>query len=178
MLNFDSPRYDRNQLVFTYQNAIGQVDVRGIDLAADYLLTDVFSVSATYSNLNRNVFEKAAGATITNPLTANAAKNRATLTFRWDDQAAGRSAEVRTRYTDAFPVNSGVYNSYNQSTPLRYDAVPVNWFVDAGFSTKLPIAQNVRWSINAQNILDTRVPSFIGVPDVGRFITTRISYNF
>jgi hypothetical protein len=38
--------------------------------------------------------------------------------------------------------------------------------------------QNVRWSINAQNILDTRVPSFIGVPDVGRFITTRISYNF
>ena len=75
-------------------------------------------------------------------------------------------------------MNSGVYNSYNQSTPLRYDAVPVNWFVDAGFSTKLPIAQNVRWSINAQNILDTRVPSFIGVPDVGRFITTRISYNF
>ena len=38
------------------------MDVRGIDLAADYLLTDVFSVSATYSNLNRNVFEKAAGA--------------------------------------------------------------------------------------------------------------------
>ncbi|MBP7550811.1 MAG: TonB-dependent receptor [Gemmatimonadaceae bacterium] len=178
LLNFDSPLYDRNQLVFTYQNAIGQVDVRGIDLAADYLLTDVFSVSATYSNLNRNVFEKAAGASVANPLTANAAKNRATLTFRWDDQAAGRSAELRTRYTDAFPVNSGVYNSYNQSTPLRYEGVPVNWFVDAGFSTKLPIAQNVRWSINAQNILDVRVPSFIGVPDVGRFITTRISYNF
>lgn len=178
MLNIDSPLYDKNYLVFTYQNAQGQVDVRGVDLAADYLVTDIFSVSMTYSNLNRNVFEKAPGATALNPLTANAAKNRGTLTFRWDDQAAGRSVELRSRYTDAFPVNSGVFNSYNLSTPNRYDSVPVNWVFDAGYSMKLPIAQNVRWSINAQNILDTRVRSFVGVPEVGRFITTRIAYNF
>lgn len=75
-------------------------------------------------NLNRNVFEKAAGATITNPLTANAAKNRATLTFRWDDQGGAGRPKIRTRYTDAFPVNSGVFNSYNQSTPIRYDQGP------------------------------------------------------
>lgn len=178
LLNFDNPNYDRNYLVFTYQNAVGQVDVRGIDLAADYLLSDVLTLSATYSNLNRNVFEKAAGATVANPLTANAAKNRATFTVRWDDQTAGRSAEVRTRYADAFPVNSGVYNSYNISTPLRYDSVPVNWFVDAAYSMKLPLAQNVRWSVNVQNILDTRVASFIGVPEVGRLLTTRLQYTF
>jgi len=178
LLNFDSPLYDKNYLVFTYQNAVGQVDVRGIDLAADYLLNDMFTISATYSNLNRNVFEKAAGASITNPLTANAAKNRASLTFRWEDQANSRSAEFRTRYADAFPVNSGVYNSYNQSTPLRYDSVPVNWFVDAGYSMKLPLAQNVRWSVNVQNLLDNRVASFIGVPEVGRLLTTRLQYTF
>jgi iron complex outermembrane receptor protein len=178
LLNFDDPLYDKNYLVFTYQNATGQVDVRGIDLALDYLLNDQITLSATYSNLNRNVFEKAPGATAANPLTANAAKNRATATFRWADEAKGSSFEFRSRYTDAFPVNSGVFNSFNVSTPIRYDAVPVNFFFDAGYSMKLPFAQNVRWSLNAQNILDNKVPSFIGVPDVGRFITTRVSYTF
>ena len=52
----------KNYLVFTYQNAIGQIDVRGIDVAVDYLFNDVYSISATYSNLNRNVWEKAVGA--------------------------------------------------------------------------------------------------------------------
>jgi len=178
MLNFDSPLYDKNYLVFTYQNATGQVDVRGIDFAADYLINDLFSIALTYSNLNRNVFEKAPGASAANPLTANAAKNRGTLTFRFDNQTSGMSAEVRGRYSDAFPVNSGVYNSYNVGTPVPYESVPVNAFVDAGFSWRLPFASNVRWSLNAQNILDSDVPSFIGVPSVGRMVTTRVQYSF
>ena len=178
LLNLDSPLYDKNYLVFTYQNAIGQVDVRGIDLSADYLLTDLFSVAATYSNLNRNVFEKAAGASVANPLTANAAKHRASLTFRYDDQSSGMSGEIRGRYTDAFPVNSGVFNSYNVGTAVRYDQVPVNALLDAGFSMRFPFATNVRWSLNAQNILDNKVPTFIGVPDVGRMVTTRVQYTF
>lgn len=178
LLNFDNPLWDKNYLLFTYQNATGQVDVRGIDLAADYLINNIWTVGATYSNLNRNVFEKAPGVTAANPLTANAAKHRASITLRMDDQERGMTAELRGRYTDAFPVNSGVFNSYNVGTPNRYEAVPVNAFLDAGFSYRLPVAANVRWSLNAQNIFDNRVPTFIGVPDVGRFITTRIQYNF
>ena len=178
LLNIDSPLYDKNYLVFTYQNAVGQVDVRGIDLSADYLLTDLFSVAATYSNLNRNVFEKASGASVANPLTANAAKHRATLTLRYDDQVRGMSGELRGRYADAFPVNSGVFNSYNIGTQIRYDRVPVNAFIDAGYSMRLPFAANVRWSLNVQNLLDNAVPTFIGVPDVGRMITTRLPYTF
>ena len=178
LLNIDSPLYDKNYLVFTYQNAVGQIDVRGIDLSADYLFTDRVSVAATYSNLNRNVFAKAAGATLANPLTANAAKHRASLTFRYDDQESGMSGELRGRYSDAFPVNSGVFNSYNVGTAVRYDQVPVNALLDAGFSMRLPFATNVRWSLNAQNLLDNRVPTFIGVPEVGRMVTTRVQYTF
>ncbi len=178
LLNFDSPLYDKNYLIFTYQNAQGQVDVRGIDFAADYLISDIFSVAMTYSNLNRNVFSKAPGATALNPLTANAAKHRGSLTFRYDDQTRGMSAEVRGRYSDAFPVNSGVFNSYNIGTPIPYERVPVNALLDAGFSWRLPFASNVRWSLNAQNILDSEVPTFIGVPTVGRMITTRVQYSF
>ena len=178
LLNFNNPNYDKNYLVFTYQNAIGQIDVRGIDVAVDYLFNDVYSISATYSNLNRNVWDKAVGASVTSPLTANAAKDRGTMTLRYDNQAKGVTGEFRTRYTGAFPVNSGVYNSYGQSTPIRYQEVPANLFVDAGFSVALPWLQNTRWAVNAQNLLDNRVNSFIGVPEVGRLVTTRLSYTF
>ncbi|MFM8909384.1 MAG: hypothetical protein ACKOH8_02190, partial [Gemmatimonadota bacterium] len=178
LLNFNNPLYDQNYLVFTYQNAQGQIDVRGIDIAADYLINDTYSISATYSNLNRNVWEKAPNATPLNPVTANAAKHRGTVTMRYDNQTSGMTGELRVRYTGGFPVNSGVYNSYNVGTPIAYAEVPENLFFDAGVSMKLPFLANARWSLNGQNLLDNRVNSFIGVPAVGRMVTTRISYTF
>lgn len=177
-LNFDNPIYDQTYLVFTYQNATGQVDVRGVDVAVDYLFNDMYSVEATYSNLSRNVFADAPGASLANPLAANTPKHRATLTLRRVDEAKGMNMELRGRYMDAFPVNSGVFNSYNISTPTPYKAVPVNMFVDAGFSWRLPVAQNIRWSLNVQNLLNNEVPSFAGVASVGRLATTRVQYTF
>ncbi len=180
-LAFNNDLYDRSYLVFTYQNADGQVDVRGIDVALDYQINPMWSVASTYSTLSRNVFTDAVGATPTNPLVANTPRHRASLTFRRADDAKGMSMELRGRYADAFDVNSGVFNNYNQSVPAggtAYTRVPVNAFMDAGFSWKLPVAQNVRWSLNVQNLLDNQVPSFIGVAPVGRFATTRVSYNF
>ena len=177
-LAFDNPLYDRSYLVFTYQNAEGHVDVRGIDLAVDYLVNDMYTVEATYSTINRNVFRDARGATPTNPLVANTPRHRGSLTLRRVDDVRGLNMEVRGRYADAFDVNSGVFNNFNVGTPVPYTRVPVNAFLDAGFSWKLPVAQNVRWSLNIQNLLNNEVPSFIGVAPVGRFATTRISYSF
>jgi outer membrane receptor for monomeric catechols len=177
-LDFNNALYDRSYLVFTYQNAEGQVDVRGIDLAVDYLLDDMWSVEATYSSLSRNIFADAAGATAANPLAANTPKHRGSLTVRRVDETRGMAMELRGRYMDTFDVNSGVFNSFNVGTPTAYDKVPVNAFLDAGFSWKIPTAQNIRWSLNIQNILDNQVPSFVGVAPVGRFATTRIQYTF
>lgn len=177
-LAFDNDLYDRSYLVFTYQNAEGHVDVRGIDAALDYLFNDMYSVEATYSTISRNVFRDARGATPTNPLVANTPRHRASLTFRRVDDVRGLNMEVRGRYADAFDVNSGVFNSFNVGTPVPYSRVPVNAFLDAGFSWKLPVSQNVRWSLNVQNLLNNEVPSFIGVAPVGRFATTRVSYSF
>jgi len=177
-LNFDNPIYDKTYLVFTYQNAQGQVDVRGIDLAADYIMNDTYTIEATYSQLSRNVFADATGATAANPLTANTPKHRASLTVRRTDEARGMTLEARGRYADAMTVNSGVFNTYNIGTPVRYPNIPVNAFLDLGFSWKLPVAQNVRWSLNIQNVLGNEVQSFVGVAPVGRFGTTRVSYTF
>jgi len=180
-LNFTNPIYDQTYLVFTYQNGDGHVDVRGIDLAVDYLVTDMWSVEATYSNLSRNVFSDAPGSTAASPLAANTPKHRGSLTVRRVDEVRGMNAEIRGRYMDTFDVNSGVLNSYGVSVPAggtAYEKVPVNAFIDLGFSWRLPIAQNVRWSINIQNVLGNEVQSFAGTAPIGRFATTRLQYTF
>lgn len=175
---FKSPLYDQPYLVFTYQNATGFINVAGQDLSADLLLVPGWTLSATYSHLNQNVWGDAPGATPGNPLTSNTPKHRATMTLRYENQAHGYSAELRGRYADAFPVNSGVFNSYNIGTPIPYGPVPVNAFIDASMSWVLPVRGSPRWSVSATNILDNRVPTFVGVPAIGALIMTRIQYQY
>jgi len=169
---------DQPYLVFSYQKATGSVNVHGFDIATDLLLAPGWSIAATYSNLNKNVFPDAPGATILNPLAANTPKHRATATVRYERQVSGFSAEVRGRYADAFPVNSGVFNSYNLGTPIPYAPVPVNALLDAGFSWTLPVARAPKWSVNATNLLDNKVATFVGVPKLGRVILTRLQYTY
>jgi iron complex outermembrane receptor protein len=175
---FTNPLDDQPYLVFSYREATGNVNVHGFDLAADFLLDGGFSLAATYSNLNKNVFADAPGATAANPLAANAPKHRGTATFRYENEPRGLSAEVRGRYADAFPVNSGVFNSYNVGTPVPYPPVPVNALLDAGFSWVLPVAGAPRWSINGTNLLDNKVQTFVGVPTIGRLLLTQLQYSF
>jgi outer membrane receptor for ferrienterochelin and colicins len=176
---FTNSLYDQPYLVFSYQKATGSVNVNGFDLAADVLLDRGWSVAATYSNLSKNVFPNAPGATASNPLAANTAKHRATATVRYESQLRGWSTEIRGRYTDAFPVNSGVFNSYGlPPTAVRYPPVPVNALLDAGFSWLLPVAGSPRWSLNATNLLDNKVATFVGVPAIGRMIMTRVQYQY
>ncbi len=176
---FNSPLYSQPYLVFSYQNSPGYINVYGFDVAADFLLPQGWSLATTYSNLNKNVYGDAPGATPANPLAANTPKHRATATLRYDNQEHGYGVEVRGRYADAFPVNSGVFNSYGlPAGSKRYDPVPVNAFLDAGFSWVLPVNGAPRWSLNATNLLDNQVASFVGVPKIGRMIMTRIAYTY
>lgn len=176
---FNSPLYTQPYLVFSYQNAPGFINVGGFDISADFLLPQGWSIATTYSNLNKNVFPNAPGATEANPFDANSPKHRATATVRYDSQEHGYGVEVRGRYADAFPVNSGVFNSYGlPAGSVRYPPVPVNAFLDAGFSWVLPVNGSPRWSLNATNLLDNRVPSFVGVPKIGRMLMTRIAYTY
>jgi iron complex outermembrane receptor protein len=76
-------------------------------------------------------------------------------------------------------VNSGVFISYgNPVGSVRYDPVPVNALLDAGFSWVLPVSGSPRWSLNATNLLDNKVATFVGVPKIGRLIMTRLQYTY
>jgi iron complex outermembrane receptor protein len=66
-------------------------------------------------------------------------------------------------------VNSGVY----------VGEVPVNAFLDASFSWRLPLpGQQLTWSLTGTNITDNKRITFIGTPEIGRMLMTRLQYQF
>lgn len=167
-------------IIASYTNGQGQIDVRGADFALDYQLNDTWMLAGTYSNIGQNVFPQVGG-TI-NPLMSNSPKHRASMGATYLNDATGWSFTGRARYADAFPVNSGLFNSLgsppNTASTALYAPIPASTLFDIGASYRLPIAQNVTWSLNVSDLLDTRVATFVGVPQIGRLITTRVKYNF
>ena len=163
----DSPLADTPSLFFSYRNIDQTIDYSGVDLAFDYLLTDRVTFTATYSWVSDVLFPDVSSGPDT--LTLNSPDNKATLAARYRDEVSGLSFELRGRYANAFPVNSGVY----------VGNVPVNAFLDAQFSWRLPFpGQSVTWSITGTNILNNKRATFIGTPDIGRLVMTRVQYAF
>jgi len=154
-------------LFFSYRNIEETINLYGSDLALDLILTDRISVVGTYSWMSDVIFPEVVSGIDT--LTLNSPDHKATLTGRYRDEITGISFELRGRYQNAFPVNSGVY----------VGNVPVNAFVDANFAWRLPIGdQTVVWSVSGTNIFDNKRITFIGTPEIGRLFLTKVQYTF
>ena len=167
-------------IIASYTNGVGELDVRGADVAIDYQLNDRWMLAGQYSHIGQNVFPQIGGAT--NALMSNSPKHRASGTATYTNDASGWSFNSTVRYADAFPVNSGLFNSFNPNTDpvgaVAYAPVPANTLIDVGASWRLPFATNMTWSLNVSDLLDTRVATFVGVPKIGRLIATRVRYTF
>lgn len=190
-VTFDNAKLaNRPDVLFTYRNVDKTIELWGLDLGFDQTLTDRFSLEGTYSFVNKDSFSEVAdpGA---GPLRINSPKNKGTVTLHFDDRSKFK-AELRARYTEGFAVNSGVYASgVNFSLPgqtctsatgvgcYQYPAVPTATLLDAGFTLPMPkLGSGASWSVNATNLLDHRVPTFVGVPALGLLVMTRLQYSF
>jgi outer membrane receptor for ferrienterochelin and colicins len=165
-------------IIASYTNGAGQIYVSGVDLALDYQLSDIWMLSGMFTAMSQNVWTQIGGTA--DPLTSNAPKYRAATTATYTNNASGWSFNGTVRYADAFPVNSGTFSSYspNPAGGVSYAPVSASTQLDVGASWRLPVAQNVTWSLNVSDLLDTQVATFAGVPKIGRLIATRIKYNF
>ncbi len=208
---FSDPLFSSSpDVVATYTTVPGQVWIYGLDAAFQFQIDDQWTLSGTAGGINRNVFPEYVDNSGL-PLMSNSPKLRSTLTIRWqEEQDRGISAEVRGRYTDAFQVNSGVYNTgycnviapgnpgyaansaggpqanFGGTCPAgtfaynsQWGGVPVNLMMDLGFSYRFELGgKKALWSITVNNALDNKVPTFAGVPSIGRIAMTRLSYTF
>ena len=167
-------------IIATYRNGIGDIDVRGLDLAVDYQANDNWLLAMTYSNQDKIVFPEQGGAL--NALMSNAPKHRASATARYANETTGWTFETSARYADAFPVNSGLLNSFNPNLnpagAKPYPSVKAQTIFDVAFSYRLPVPQKATWSVSVTNLVDNRVPSFVGTPSIGRLILTKLRYEF
>jgi outer membrane receptor for ferrienterochelin and colicins len=165
-------------IIATYTSGVGTLDVRGTDIAIDWQATDSWLLAATYSGQDKIVWNEIGGAA--NPLMSNSPKHRASINVRHTDDAAGFTWDLGMRYSDTFPVNSGMFNSLtpNPTGGATYPAVPVQTLFDASASWRLPIKQRATWSINIQNINDQKLPTFPGAAPIGRLMMTRLQYWF
>ncbi|MEX0908787.1 MAG: TonB-dependent receptor, partial [Gemmatimonadaceae bacterium] len=162
----DDPLSTKADLLFIYRNVPGTTNVHGADLSFDFGLTERWSMLGTYSWVSDMLFPTPAGV---EQITLNAADNKASLTARYNDRSRGFKAELRGRYVNAFPVNDGVW----------VGEVPVNAMMDAGFTIGIPSTDGRGlFSLNATNLFDNKRRSYVGVPEIGRMVMSRVQYTF
>jgi iron complex outermembrane receptor protein len=163
----DGRRFQRNDVIFAYRNVDETINLWGSDLAMDYLITPRVTVASTVSFVNRGAFPGVPGGN-GESLQLNAPRHKASLGLQYDSPLNGWAGELRYRYYDAFRVNSAVY----------LGDVPTNNFVDLNVSKAATLnGRRARISLNAQNVLNNRRPTFIGTPAIGRLLVTRVSYT-
>ncbi len=171
----NSPLTDKPDIFLTYRN-FGDVDLFGADVAFDYLFNDMWSIAGSFSVTSDDYF---AAADVGGPtdIALNASKAKGSFTTRYRNIESGWSGEVRGRYVKGFPVNSGVYVS-----PTRPDGTlqPLDSYglVDAQVVWRPTFANGFVVSLIVENILNERYATFIGVPQLGRLVMSKLQYSF
>jgi iron complex outermembrane receptor protein len=98
----------------------------------------------------------------------NAPKNKATLGVAYREQPTGFTIDLRGRWSEEFPMNSGVFVGTVESYTV----------LDASAAYRFPFAQNTILSLNVQNVFNDRHREFVGAPELGRLLLTQLQVTF
>lgn len=142
----------------------GAYTLLGTDMSVRAQVGDHWSLGGTYSYVSADTV---AGVDEVGTVFLNAPRHKGAIVIAFRDEGAGISASVRGRALTGFPVVSGVYAG-------RVNGYEV---VDARASYRLPW-RGARFSLQVQNALDDRHREFVGAPEVGRLIVTRLVFTF
>jgi len=156
-------------LLLTYRN-FGDVDLRGMDLAFQFLATDQLSISGSYSYVSDECFDFNDDDDCTSAVdvSLNAPQHKGSIGARWADRVSGLTLEGRARFVDEFVMNSGVYIGTVESYGV----------FDANIGYQLPFAPQATVTLTATNLFDNMRREFVGSPEIGRLIMARLSYEF
>ncbi len=158
-----------SDLILTYRN-FGDVDLWGADLAFQYLATDRLSFSGTYSFISDECFDfdDNGRCSDASDIALNAPGNKGSVSARFDDQVSGFSIDGRVRFTETFPMNSGVYIGEVEGYAVA----------DLNVGYRLPMVSGATLTLTATNIFDNMRREFIGTPEIGRLMLVRVMYEF
>ena len=149
----------------TYRN-FGDISLNGADFKFAYFLNENWNIGGTYSFVSEDLFENLDGL---RDVALNAPKHKFGVSVEYlNTGLSNLAAQLRMRFVDAFPVNSGVYHG----TVERYTTFDLS----AGYD--LPFSPDTRLSLTVQNLLNNEHQEFVGVPEIGRLSIVRITQRF
>ena len=149
----------------TYRN-FGDISLNGADFKFAYFLNQNWNIGGSYSFVSEDLFENVDGL---RDIALNAPSNKFGVSVEYLNAGLGNLAtQLRMRFVDGFPVNSGVY----QGTVERY----VTFDLSAGYN--FPFTPNTRLSLAIQNLLNNEHQEFVGSPEIGRLSILRVTQNF
>ncbi|TAL70728.1 MAG: TonB-dependent receptor [Bacteroidetes bacterium] len=143
----------------------GNIEYWGIDLAIDYAISNRMTIKGTYSFMNKNYFMALEGLS---DLSLNAPKHKASFALEYKFPNIGLGIEARYRFNDGFRVKSAVYEGIVNPYGL----------IDMSISYNLPFVPNMILNVAGTNLLDFKHNEFIGTPEIGRFVSGKLTYNF
>lgn len=169
------------QVLVTYVNVDETIDVWGTDVSATALLGNEWELSGTVSFVNENVWDTESAGLVT----LNAPRWKGGVTLDYDNDDTGLFGQVRMRYNDAFPVNSGVYigteclnEPDDTPNPLQEECVRSYTLFDLNLGYRLPMVRGATLNVLVNNLLDEDYRPFPGSPTLGRMLIARIKYDF
>ncbi|HEY7768580.1 TonB-dependent receptor domain-containing protein, partial [Longimicrobium sp.] len=169
------------QALVTYVNVDENIDLWGTDISATALLGNEWELAGSVSFVNENKWETDNAGLVT----LNAPRWKGSVALDYDNDDTGLFGEVRMRYNDTFPVNSGVYigtrclNAPDAvANPLQEDCVQAYTLFDLNLGYRLPMVHGATLNVLVNNLLAEDYRPFPGSPTMGRMLVARIKYEF
>ena len=188
VVSSDQIESSATNLLVTYVHA-GDIEMYGADFSIRAFLDDKWTLSATASFVSDDYFDLGDGSPGSSeieggivPIALNATKTKGTVSLAYRDSRAGFNAEARVRLNSSFPAESagfvGTSPCETAARGILFEETCVESFqiVDLTLGYKVPRTQ-ATLQLTVSNLFDSAYRSFVGVPEVGRFIMARVRYD-
>ncbi len=111
VVTFDDPTTTPTTVYATYQKVDKSIWVTGLDIAFDYVATDRLTFDVSASVQSKGVWKDIIIGGL--PFMSNTPLSRGSMGVKYRNEVNGVGFELRTRYNEAYQVNSGVYATNN-----------------------------------------------------------------
>ena len=156
--------FEPTAVMLTYRN-FGEISLNGLDVNLAYFPSDQWSLTGSYSYVDKTLFEKVDGiADIALNAPGNKFKLGTSYTFDQEQLTLG----AQWRYVGAFRQESGVFVGDVDAYSL----------LDLNASCLLPFGSNLRLGVDVSNALDNKHRTFIGAPEIGRLVFGQLGVAF
>jgi len=165
--------FDRDAILLTYRN-FGEVDYFGVDLGIEYLLNNHWRFIANYSHISDDSWLDLDGNDDFD-IYLNAPRNKYMFAAAYDDRSW--SGEVRYRFVEGFPIESGIWATALDPNGRR-QSIDSYGLVDINMGYSFKNIDGLRATLSVTNALNVDNVQFAGTPNIGRLSLLGLSYKF